>query len=190
MPSYVKTSVAKPAGMPGRALNTKDRLIIIDVDDIDTFPPRTNGVAIESDITMKEDTYAVTVYLTPGTAVLQSNSEGDPDAQGFKPSVEFSHPGNSLDAREFKANWLGKNCVVLLESCQDGGMDIIGSPCNPCQMAVEYTGNNEGNANKFTFAQVSKGDDIGIYRGAVTFASGASGGEGGGDNSGSGGNGG
>jgi hypothetical protein len=39
-------------------------------------------------------------------------------------------------------------------------------------MAVEYTGNNEANANSFTFQQVSKGDDIGIYKGALTTSDG------------------
>ena len=34
-------------------------------------------------------------------------------------------------------------------------------------MTPSYTGNNEGNTNEFTFQQIAKGDDIGIYAGTV-----------------------
>ena len=178
MGNYVKANVAKPEGMPGRGITPKDQIFVIDVDDIDTFPVRdAAGVVIAEDIVMKENKVAVGVYLTPGSATLQSNSEGDPDAEGFRPSVKFSHPGNKQEVREFKANWLGKNCVVVIRYCNGDNSDIIGSPCNPAKMAVEYTGNNEANANSFTFQQVSKGDDIGIYKGALTTSEGVLDGE-------------
>ena len=158
MPAYVKANVNKPGGMPGKGITPKDKIVIIDVDDIDTFPERD-----EAGVVIAED----------GTGALSSNSEGDADAQGFRPSVQFSHPGNKKEVREFKANWLGKNVIVIIQYCNpDEPADIIGSPCNPCQMAVEYTGNNEANANSFTFQQVAKGDDIGIYKGAVTTSDG------------------
>lgn len=178
MGNYVKANVAKPEGMPGRGITPKDQIFVIDVDDIDTFPVRdAAGVVIAEDIVMKESKVAVGVYLTPGSATLTSNSEGDPDAEGFRPSVQFSHPGNKQEVREFKANWLGKNCVVIIRYCNGDKSDIIGSPCNPAKMAVEYTGNNEANANSFTFQQVSKGDDIGIYKGALTTSDGVLDGE-------------
>ena len=174
MPAYVKANVNKPGGMPGKGITPKDKIVIIDVDDINTFPERDEaGVVIAEDIVMKENKFGVGIYLTPGTGALSSNSEGDADAQGFRPSVQFSHPGNKKEVREFKANWLGKNVIVIIQYCNpDEPADIIGSPCNPCQMAVEYTGNNEANANSFTFQQVAKGDDIGIYKGAVTTSDG------------------
>ena len=34
-------------------------------------------------------------------------------------------------------------------------------------MSVNYTGNKDGNASEFTFTQISKGDDIGIYKGTI-----------------------
>lgn len=173
MGTYVKANVNKPTGMPGRGITPKDKITVIDVEDIDTFPARDEaGVVIAEDIVMKNSKYGVGIYVTPGTAALSSNSEGDTDAQGFRPSLQFSHPGNKQDVREFKTNWLGKNCIVIIEYCNGEMADIIGSPCNPCQMAVEYTGNNESNANSFTFQQVAKGDDIGIYLGSVTTSEG------------------
>lgn len=167
--TYVKANIRKPSGMPGKGINPKDAIVIYDVDDIASFPQRNAaGVVIEDDIVMKAGKYAVQVYLTPGTAQIQSNSEGDADAQGYRPQVLFSHPGNSQEIREFKQNWLGKNVIVVVRYCNGEPADLIGSPCNPCQLAVEYTGSNEANASQMTFAQVSKGDDIAIYRGTDT----------------------
>ena len=34
-------------------------------------------------------------------------------------------------------------------------------------MAVNYTGNKDANSSEFTFTQISKGDDIGIYEGTI-----------------------
>lgn len=173
MGQYVKASIARPDGQPGRGLTPKDRLVVIDVDDIETFPARdADGVTIATDIVMKQGKTGVGIYITPGTANVSSNSSGDADAEGFTPSVQISHPGNKTEIRAFKQNWLGKNCIVILEYC-DGTKDLIGSPCNPCKLAVEYSGTNEANANQLTFQQVSKGDDIAIYTGAVTTDAGA-----------------
>ena len=169
--AYVKANIAKPGGMPGKGINPKDAAIIYDVDDILSFPARDDaGVVIEDDIVMKDGKYAVAIYFTPGTAQIQSNSEGDPDAQGFRPQVQFSHPGSGLEIREFKHNWLGKNVIVVLRYCDGRPADLIGSPCNPCQLAVEYTGSNEANSSQLTFAQISKGEDVAIYLGSDTLA--------------------
>lgn len=166
---YIKANISKPGGMPGKGINPKDAAVIYDVDDILSFPARdAAGVVIEEDIVMKPGRYAVAVYFTPGTAQIQSNSEGDPDAQGFRPQVLFSHPGSNKEIREFKHNWLGKNCIVVLRYCDGRPADLIGSPCNPTQLAVEYTGSNEANASQLTFAQISKGDDVAIYMGTDT----------------------
>lgn len=166
---YVKVNIAKPGGMPGKGIVPKDAAIIYDVDDIQSFPARNAaGVVIEDDIVMKSGKYAVAVYFTPGTAQIKSNSEGDPDAQGYRPQVVFSHPGSGQEIREFKHNWLGKNVIVVLRYCDGRPADLIGSPCNPCQLAVEYSASNEANSSQLTFAQISKGDDVAIYQGTDT----------------------
>ncbi len=51
--------------------------------------------------------------------------------------------------------------------CSGKPADLIGSICNPCKITPSYTGNNESNTNEFTLAQISKGDDIKIYKGTV-----------------------
>lgn len=51
--------------------------------------------------------------------------------------------------------------------CDGQDKDLFGSPCNPMQMGVNYTGNKDANSSEFTFTQISKGDDIAIYKGTV-----------------------
>lgn len=166
---YIKSSVAKPSGMPGKGIQPRDKVIIYDIEDIAYMPPRDEGgVLIAEDIVMKPGKYAVAVYVTPGSVEISSNSDGDPDAKGFTPSVKFNHPGNKLEIREFKANWIDKNVIIVVEYCNGQDSDLVGSPCNPAQLAVEYSGTRDANTNALTFAQVSKGDDIAIYRGTNT----------------------
>ena len=167
--TYVKASVRRPAGNPGNGIQPKDQLVIYDVDDILSFPQRNDaGVVIEDDIVMKAGRYAIGIYLTPGTAEISSNSAGETDAEGYTPSVKFNHPGNEQEIREFKTNWLSKKCIVVLRYCSGKPADLIGTPCNPCKLSVSYTGSNESNTNELTFTQISKGDDIAIYRGTDT----------------------
>jgi hypothetical protein len=166
---YVKASVKRPSGTPGKGITLQDQMIIIDVDDVQSFPSRNAaGVVIEGDMVMKAGKYAVGLYMTPGTTEVTSNSDGDTDAEGFKPQVKFAHPGNEQEVREFKANWLGKKCVIIMRYCNGKLPDLIGSPCNPVKLTVAYTGSNDANKNELTFEQISKGDDIAIYSGSIT----------------------
>ena len=168
MNNYVKTSVPRPVGNPGNGINPKDVLTLIDIDDLVYFPPRDGaGVVLEGDIVVKPSAYSTDLYLTPGTVELSSNGEGETDAKGFTPSVKGKHPGNKQEVREFKTNWLGRHCIAILQYCNGQDPDILGSPCNPLEMSVNYTGNKDGNVSEFTFTQISKGDDIGIYKGTI-----------------------
>lgn len=166
---YIKSSVAKPAGMPGKGILAKDKVYIYDIDDIAYMPSRdAAGVVIPESIVMKSGKYAVAIYCTPGTVEISSNSDGDPDAKGFTPSVKFNHPGSEKEIREFKTNWLDKNVIVVVEYCNGKDSDLIGSPCNPAQLAVEYSGTKDANTSTLTFEQISRGDDVAIYKGTNT----------------------
>lgn len=165
---YIKQSVPRAAGNPGIGIQTRDALTLIDVDDIAYMPPRDDkGVVIAEDIILKADRYGYTIYMTPGTVEVTSAAEGETDQIGFLPQVKFNHPGNEQPVREFKANSLNRKFIIIVRYCSGKAADIIGSICNPCKMTPSYTGNNEGNTNEFTFQQINKGDDIGIYTGTV-----------------------
>lgn len=166
--SYIKKSVPRAAGNPGLAINPRDQIVLIDIDDIAYMPsPDDKGVVIEDNIVMKEGRYAICVYMTPGTVTATSPAEGDTDKVGFTPQVVFDHPGNDQDVREFRVNYIGKKVIAIIRYCSGKPSDLIGSLCNPCTVTPSYTGNNEGSATNFTVAQASRGDDMFIYKGTV-----------------------
>lgn len=165
--AYVKKSIKKPEGSVGRSLIVRDEVILIDVNDIKVMPSANDkGVEIEDDIVLNSGAYPFSVYLTPGTAEVSENSEGDPDQEGFLPSIKGKHPGNTLEYREFKHNCINRNFVALYRHCT-GEVDLIGSPCNPVRLQNSYTGNSSGNANEFTLAQAFRGDGIKVYSGTI-----------------------
>lgn len=166
---YIKQSVHRAPGNPGLGIQTRDELILIDVDDIESMPSRNEaGVVIEGSIVMKPGTYAYGLYMTPGTVEVTSAAEGEVDNLGFTPSVKGTHPGNAIEVREFKTNNIGRRFIVLVRHCDGKPTDIIGDLCNPCNMVPSYTGSKDANSNEFTFTQISKGNDVGVYQGTIT----------------------
>ena len=167
--TYIKQSVPRAKGNPGIGIQVRDTIVIYDVEDIAFFPPRNNaGVLLEGDIVSVPGRYAIGLYQTPGTMKITSGAEGDTDEVGFKPQVVFKHPGNSLEVREFKANYVNRRVIVVILHCSGEPADVIGDLCNPCVITPSYTGDNDSNSNEFTIAQVSKGNDIGMYTGTIT----------------------
>lgn len=166
MATYVKKSVLRPEGNPGNGITLKDKITIIDTDDIAKFPARDeSGVVVADDIELKASATPVQLYLTPGTVEVTSNAEGDPDAMGFNIALKGNHPGNSKDVREFKWNWLGRKCVILVEYCDGRDSDLLGTPCNPMQLGAAFTANKDMTRTEFSFTSIAKGMDIGIYQG-------------------------
>lgn len=166
--TYIKTSVPRAAGNPGIGIQPRDQLTLLDVDDIAFMPsPDDKGVVIVDNIVMKPGRYGYNIYMTPGTIEVTSAADGDTDKIGFTPSIKFEHPGNEQAVREFKVNSINRKFILIVRYCSGKAADLIGTICNPCKLTPSYTGNNEGNSNEMTFAQISKGDDIFIYKGTV-----------------------
>lgn len=105
--------------------------------------------------------------MTQGTIEITSAAEGDTDKIGFTPSIKFEHPGNEQAVREFKVNSINRKFIIVVRYCSGKPSDLIGTICNPCKLTPSYTGNNESNTNELTFTQISKGDDIFIYKGTI-----------------------
>ncbi len=165
---YIKQSVYRPAGNPGRGITPLDRLTLIDVEDIAYMPPPDGkGVLIVDDIILKPGKYAIELYMTPGTIEVTSPADGETDQIGFTPSIKFNHPGNKLAVREFKINNINTKFIAIVSYCSGEDSDLIGTLCNPVRMVPSYTGNKDGNTNEFTFSQINKGDDIFLYRGTI-----------------------
>lgn len=166
---YLKVSVPRPEGNPGRGIQPRDQLTLIDIEDIAFMPtPDPKGVVIMDDIIMKPGKYAYHLYMTPGTIEISNAAEGDTDKMGFTPSIKFEHPGNEQAVREFITNSINRKFIIIVRYCSGKPSDLIGTICNPCKLSTTYTGNNESSSNEMTFSQISKGEGIFIYKGTVT----------------------
>lgn len=163
--AYIRHSVTRPAGDPGKGYAVHDELVLLPVEDIIQFPERdADGVTLSGNIVMCT-VDPIRLYITPGTVEIADNSEGDTDAVGFATSVKGSHPGNSAEVREFKEKCKGRGFVVLLYHCDGSPADIVGTPCNPCIMTPTYTANKDTNRSEFAFAPTFKGNGVAVYTG-------------------------
>lgn len=169
---YMKINVGKAPGLaPGKGMQVKDAITLIDVEDILSIGARDGkGVLIVDPILMKDSEYAITIYATQDTVELSSNSDGDTDNEGFTPEIKFKHPGNKQEVREFKANMIGRKFIIVVDHCDGSGKDLIGSLCNPCKMSVNMKGDKDSTSNEFTFKQLMRGLDIAIYDNTVPYA--------------------
>ena len=86
---------------------------------------------------------------------------------GFNIAIKGNHPGNSQEVREFKWNWLGRKCIIIVQYCDGTDADLLGTPCNPMQMSSSFTANKDMTRTEFSFASITKGMDIAIYQGEV-----------------------
>jgi len=170
---YVKVNVDKAPGIaPGKGIQAKEAITLIDVEGLISLGARDGkGVLITDPIVLKDSEYAITIYATQDTIELDSNSDGDTDNEGFTPTIKFKHPGNKQQVREFKSNWIGRKCIIIVDHCDGSGKDLLGSICNPCKMKVAMKSNKDATSNEFTFDQLMRGDDIAIYDNTVPYAS-------------------
>lgn len=120
---------------------------------------------------MKPGRYGIELYMTPGTVEVTSAADGETDQIGFTPAINFNHPGNNQEVREFKANHINTKFIAVVRYCSGKDSDLIGSLCNPRRLTPSYTGNQDSNVNAFTLTQISKGDDIKIYKGTLPLES-------------------
>lgn len=168
---YVKVDVNKPGDNKGTGGDKKDKIILFDWDDVATMPARDdNGIVITGNIAMKEGAYMVKLYGTQSTIKAGADSEGDPDAKGILHTVEFEHPGDSQEIREFRANWMNKNIGVIIERCSSSKKNLYGTPCAPLQMVFKAEDDKDKNKTTFTLKSTQKGPDIADYQGTLTLS--------------------
>jgi hypothetical protein len=168
MPPYVNVSVPRPANNSGRGQSIKSILYLFDAEDIAVMPSRDEkGVFVPGTIVMNPGKYAIGLYMTSDTVNITSPTEGETDNEGFMQGLVFQHPGNSLAIREFKANWLGRPIIAIVEHCDDGSKDLFGNLCNPLKLAIVLNNTKDALNNEFTLSSRAKGDDIALYGGTI-----------------------
>jgi hypothetical protein len=168
--SYVKVNVLKPGDNKGKGGDKKDTITIFDIDDVLSWPQRdAKGIIITDNIVMKDGSYMVKIYGTAETIKLLSDSEGETDAKGILQTLELSHPGSSVEIREFRSYWMNRNIGCIVEKFSDGKKDLGGEPAAPLQMVFKAEDSKDKNSTVFTFKSTNKGNDIADYQGTMTY---------------------
>lgn len=168
--TYTKVNISKPGDNMGVGGNKKDKIILFDFDDVQTWPARdANGIVIDGDIVFKEGAYMITLYATQHTIKANPKSEGDPDNKGVMQSLSFDHPGDEQAILEFRTNWMNKNIGAIVQRCSTNRQNLYGNPCAPLQMKYEATDDKDKNSTTFTLETAQKGPDVAIYNGTITY---------------------
>lgn len=171
--TYVKQSVPKVGLNPGAGGDKNEKIVLVDADDILTWPSRdSKGVVINDNYVLKDNAYMIELYVKTSATKVNSSTEGEQDAEGFMHQLDVEHPGNSQEIREFKQNWLSRNIIAFVQHCSNSKKDVLGTKCAPLRMQIKWDDDKDKNTNAFTFKSALKSPyDIGDYRGTLTFDS-------------------
>lgn len=150
--TYVKASIPKlPGG--GAPVPKKDRIIILDVEDVATDITREIGVTTASTgLTLTTGAKGVSIQVARASINAGYTNEGEIDAKTFKDKVEFDYPGDSVPLNNFIEAFANKGVIIIVDSCE-GGKKVYGRKCNPLFLTTEPTDSNEAVRTHFTFEQ-------------------------------------
>lgn len=142
---YVNVNLSKPAGISPGTGSGKDRVVIVNADDVLVYPPRDDkGVKVAGTFVLRDNAKMIEIYTTKSKGEATVESDGDEDSINIKQMFKCQHPGNSLEVKEFIQNWLGKNVYVFHTSCADGFAEVMGTPCAPLQVKPAKQDSNDG----------------------------------------------
>ena len=171
--AYVPISVLMATVSNTQGGNKKDRLVIIDANDIATWPTRSNTYAeFTGNFVLAAGKYMVELYVSASTVKVGCDADGEADKKGFIHSLEAEHPGDSKEIRTFLENWVNKNIIIIYENCVTGELRVLGTRCAPLQLAPKSESDKDKTTNVLVFKSVVKAPVVpGTYAGTTTLPS-------------------
>jgi len=170
--SGLRFSLPKPAqGNAGAVTAKKPEIILVDVEDILSFPGRNSkDVLLTGNIVLKPGAAMHKLYLTPSTQEPTYASDGPEDSESFTHKLMGFYPGNDLVSKEFHQSRLGRPLIGFYSGCDNAtGLEVYGTPCAPLKMKGEFVSNNEKTGTTFSFESVQKTKYVpASYEGAIT----------------------
>jgi len=170
---YFRKSVASPGGIsPGSAKPKNANVTLLFVDDILSWPVRNDsGILYEGNFVMKAGASMLQVYMTPKKQKPGYVGEGEVDEMSIQQKFEGSHPGNSLEIKEFIQNTIGKDVIIMSGDCQGKSFEVFGTPCSPLRMKPTGVLDDTRTGHDMVFDQsLPTGLLPGTYNGSVMFA--------------------
>lgn len=167
---YTNVSVAKPGKNAGTGGDKKDKLVLFDWDDVITTPARdSKGIVITDNFVLKPGAFMITIYGTQDTIKHNAAVEGGPDQEGIIQQVDFDHPGDEIEIREFRSNWVSRNIGCFIQRCSNNRKNQFGTPCAPLKLSWKADDDKDKCVTSFTLKSAQKGPDYADYQGTFTF---------------------
>lgn len=175
---YVNVDVLKPTkAAPGAPESRDPNIVIVKTSDVLSSPSRdANGVKMVGDFVFKDGAYAIKIYATPSSIIINKSSDGDEDAIAITQGLQFAHPGDELEINEYIQNYTGEPVIAFVRTGACGGSNafykVIGSTCTPLTLKFEGQNDNAATKNNMTYEAFKKSNEVpGFYYGTLTFAS-------------------
>lgn len=171
--TYLRKDFARPAGVsPGAPAPKEPNVRIVAVEDILQWPARdAAGIRMLGSFVMKQNAKMYTFYQTSLKAKGSYETEGEDDNFRIKQKFETEIPGASLEAKEFVANWMGVDAIVIYGSCADDFRTVTGTKCAPVKLKISGQDDNEARKKMLVFEQsIATTWFPGHYTGDLTLA--------------------
>ena len=166
-------SVPKPQNTSAGAPTPKEtNLTLIKLGDILAWPAiGPGGVQMMGNFVLKPGATMLQIYLTPSKQSSGYEPDGDEDSVGVKQKYEASHPGNSVEIREFELAALGEDFIIIAGTCRDANKTVYGTKCSPMKVKPTFAESADGTTHSFLFEQYMRTDQVTYnYTGTLLFA--------------------
>lgn len=165
-------SVPKPQNASAGAPTPKDpNTTLVRTADVLAWPSvDAGGINMLGNYVLKPGAKFLQYYSTASKISSGYESEGDEDAVGVIMKYESSHPGNSVEIREFVMAALGDDFVIFQGTCRDASKTVLGTKCSPMKLKPTGTDNADGTNNMLVFEQYMRTAQLPFnYTGSIEF---------------------
>jgi len=146
-------------GNPGRPNPKSSYVILFKATDLATKPViGADGITVASALQFKTGASAIEIYAIPGTIKPSEKSSGDPDKRGFIQSLEFEHPGGSLEISAFSNNFVNEGFMAIVVYPDLAYDKLLGWPGNPLSLNIETKDDEKEETNTLKFESIFAGN--------------------------------
>lgn len=164
---YVNTNVTKTTNA-GKGASRKAKVFIFNWDDIATHTRVDNVV---SGLVFKAGKYGVEVYADQKSIKTPVDTDGEHNSTAFTQTVEFMHPGDAIEIRDYLSNWVNKEVGCVLDYCDGTTPKLYGAPCAPLSLQAKGEESSDKTNKVMTFKSVLAGPINADFTTTTTLAS-------------------
>lgn len=100
------------------------------------------------------------IYAIPSTIKVGDKTSGDPDKKGFIHTLEFEHPGSSVEYSQFVNDNVNENLLAIVVYPDLPTDKLLGWPGNPLQLNHEQKDDDKEDSNVIKLESLFAGDKI------------------------------